>query len=109
MSLCLGFNYTIQIVKDGKHGSRDKKTGRWNGMIGELLSGVRTNLSQLILLNLNTSMLFLQEADLAVADLTITYEREQGVDFTMPFMNLGERQLCLRTLTCTIMLLHDLS
>ena len=32
---------------------------------------------------------FLQKADLAVADLTITYEREQGVDFTMPFMNLG--------------------
>ena len=31
----------------------------------------------------------LQKADLAVADLTITYEREQGVDFTMPFMNLG--------------------
>lgn len=31
-----------------------------------------------------------QKADLAVADLTITYEREQGVDFTMPFMNLGK-------------------
>ena len=31
----------------------------------------------------------LQKADLAVADLTITYEREQAVDFTMPFMNLG--------------------
>ena len=31
----------------------------------------------------------MQKADLAVADLTITYEREQGVDFTMPFMNLG--------------------
>ena len=31
-----------------------------------------------------------QKADLAIADLTITYEREQAVDFTMPFMNLGE-------------------
>ena len=31
----------------------------------------------------------MQVADLAVADLTITWEREQGVDFTMPFMNLG--------------------
>ncbi|KAG1653679.1 Glutamate receptor ionotropic, kainate 2 [Nymphon striatum] len=28
-------------------------------------------------------------ADLAMGDLTITYEREQAVDFTMPFMNLG--------------------
>ena len=34
-------------------------------------------------------MLDFQKADLAIADLTITYEREQGVDFTTPFMNLG--------------------
>ncbi len=33
--------------------------------------------------------MFSQKADLAIADLTITYEREQAVDFTMPFMNLG--------------------
>lgn len=38
--------------------------------------------------------LLLQQADLAVADLTITYEREQGVDFTMPFMNLGKWKCC---------------
>lgn len=31
-----------------------------------------------------------QRADLAIADLTITYDREQAVDFTMPFMNLGK-------------------
>lgn len=36
------------------------------------------------------SLFWLQKADLAIADLTITYEREQAVDFTMPFMNLGE-------------------
>ena len=30
-----------------------------------------------------------QKADLAIADLTTTYERESAVDFTMPFMNLG--------------------
>lgn len=30
-----------------------------------------------------------QRADLAIGDLTITYEREYVVDFTMPFMNLG--------------------
>ncbi|XP_015792893.1 glutamate receptor ionotropic, kainate 1-like [Tetranychus urticae] len=29
------------------------------------------------------------KADIAVADLTINYERESAVDFTMPFMNLG--------------------
>ena len=26
---------------------------------------------------------------MAIADLTITYEREAAVDFTMPFMSLG--------------------
>lgn len=31
----------------------------------------------------------IQRADLAITDLTITSDREGGVDFTMPFMNLG--------------------
>ncbi|XP_045135924.1 glutamate receptor ionotropic, kainate 2-like isoform X4 [Portunus trituberculatus] len=68
ISEILGFNYTIKIADDGQHGKFDKKLGRWNGMIGELLD---------------------QKADLAIGDLTITYEREQEVDFTMPWMNLG--------------------
>ena len=34
-------------------------------------------------------MWLFQKADLAIGDMTITYEREQAVDFTMPFMNLG--------------------
>ena len=31
----------------------------------------------------------LQKADLAIADLSITYEREKAVDFSNPFMTLG--------------------
>jgi len=31
-----------------------------------------------------------QKADLAITDLTITSEREEAVDFTHPFMSLGE-------------------
>ncbi len=42
--------------------------------------------------NFNSTHFVDQQADLAVADLTITYERETGVDFTMPFMNLGENR-----------------
>ena len=57
ISQILGFNYTIKLVDDGKYGSFDKKLGKWNGMIGELQD---------------------QKADLVVADITITYEREQG-------------------------------
>jgi ionotropic kainate glutamate receptor 2 len=31
----------------------------------------------------------LQNADMAVAGMTITYDREQFIDFTKPFLNLG--------------------
>ncbi|XP_043577546.1 glutamate receptor ionotropic, kainate 2 isoform X4 [Bombus pyrosoma] len=68
ISRILGFNYTFRLVPDGRYGSYNKKTKEWDGMMKELLD---------------------QKADLAIADLTITYDREQAVDFTMPFMNLG--------------------
>lgn len=35
----LDFKYEIYLVNDGKFGSR-LPNGEWNGMIGELLSGV---------------------------------------------------------------------
>ncbi|XP_064489101.1 glutamate receptor ionotropic, kainate 2-like [Ornithodoros turicata] len=63
----LHFNYEFRLVRDGAYGSRDPK-GAWNGMIRELID---------------------READLAIADLTISYIREEAVDFTMPFMTLG--------------------
>lgn len=68
ISMILGFNFTFRLVPDGRYGSLNKMTGEWDGMVRELLE---------------------QRADLAIGDLTITYEREQVVDFTMPFMNLG--------------------
>lgn len=68
LSLMLGFNYTFQLQDDGNYGSINNATGEWNGMIRKLHDDV---------------------ADLAITDLTITSERESGVDFTMPFMNLG--------------------
>lgn len=68
ISRILGFNYTIRLAPDGRYGSLNRETKEWDGMIKELLD---------------------QKADLAIADLTITYDREQAVDFTMPFMNLG--------------------
>ncbi|XP_042864660.1 glutamate receptor ionotropic, kainate 2-like isoform X5 [Penaeus japonicus] len=68
ISEIIGFNYTLKLADDGNHGKFDQKLQKWNGMIGELLD---------------------QKADLAIGDLTITYEREHAVDFTMPWMNLG--------------------
>ena len=94
-------------MDDENYGKRNQETGEWNGMIGELLSQVkfkkqfgflkfqyiRRDTTNQIFHNL--CFVILQKADLAVGDITITYEREQAVDFTMPWMNLGNNQLDL--------------
>lgn len=36
-----GFKYKLSIVPDGKYGARDAETKVWNGMVGELVYGVR--------------------------------------------------------------------
>lgn len=63
------FEYELRVLEgeSPSHGARNEK-GEWNGLIRELIDG---------------------KADISVADLTITYERESVVDFTMPFMSLG--------------------
>jgi glutamate receptor, ionotropic, invertebrate len=60
------FNFTIHIVEDGYMGSY--VNGKWNGIVGELVE---------------------KKADLAVAGLTISFQREHAIDFTIPFLNLG--------------------
>ena len=37
-----GFKYQLKIVSDGKYGARDAETKIWNGMVGELVYGVKT-------------------------------------------------------------------
>ncbi|CAG9764243.1 unnamed protein product [Ceutorhynchus assimilis] len=64
----LNCSYTFELVPDGKYGNYDPDRKEWNGLIGHLLN---------------------RKADLAVCDLTITYERRLAVDFTTPFMTLG--------------------
>ncbi|KAI1298750.1 Glutamate receptor ionotropic, kainate 2 [Halotydeus destructor] len=67
LSKILHFKYKFQLVKDKSYGVKNDKN-EWNGMIGEVMRG---------------------EADMAIADLTITSKREEAVDFTLPFMNTG--------------------
>ncbi|XP_034244808.1 glutamate receptor ionotropic, kainate 2-like isoform X2 [Thrips palmi] len=66
ISQILNFKYEFYVVADGQYGSL--KNGAWNGLIKDLLD---------------------RKADLGLCDLTITYDRERAVDFTMPFMTLG--------------------
>lgn len=59
----------IRIVKDGKYGAENPNAvAGWDGMVGELIR---------------------HEADIAVASMTITAERERVIDFSKPFMSLG--------------------
>lgn len=62
----IGFNYQFEITD--KYGNYDKVEKRWNGLIREVLE---------------------KRAHLAICDLTITPERREVVDFSMPFMTLG--------------------
>lgn len=50
-----GIRYQLRIVGDGKYGARDAETKIWNGMVGELVYGVRHrhNKQQNVLFNLS--------------------------------------------------------
>ncbi|XP_061638670.1 glutamate receptor ionotropic, kainate 4 [Phyllopteryx taeniolatus] len=67
LAAILKFKYRIRLVGDGLYGVPGAN-GTWSGMVGELIS---------------------RKADLAVAGLTITAEREKVIDFSKPFMTLG--------------------
>ena len=62
----LGFRYELYPAPNNAYGK--VVNGEWDGMIRELLD---------------------RRADMAIADLTITHQRQSAVDFTLPFMNLG--------------------
>lgn len=40
MSKILGFNYTFEVQSDNVYGSFNKTTGKWDGMVARLMSGV---------------------------------------------------------------------
>ncbi|XP_064072284.1 glutamate receptor ionotropic, kainate 2-like [Vanessa tameamea] len=69
LSKLLHFNYTFVEQMNGAYGVRNKTTNQWNGMMRRLMDD--------------------PDIQFAVTDLTITAEREEAVDFTTPFMNLG--------------------
>ena len=36
----LHFKYAIHVVADGSYGAQDPDTGEWNGILGEIITGV---------------------------------------------------------------------
>ena len=58
----------LHVSEDGQYGSKNRTTGQWSGIIGELVRG---------------------DADIALSDLTVNHERLKVVDFTESFMDTG--------------------
>ncbi|RWS04264.1 Glutamate receptor: ionotropic kainate 2-like protein, partial [Dinothrombium tinctorium] len=63
-----GFDFEIYLNPENSNG-KPLNNGSWSGIMGDVIQG---------------------RVDMAISDLTITHERLQAVDFTMPFMNLGD-------------------
>ena len=88
----LQFNYSIRIAKDAAYGKEDEN-GQWSGIIGELTRRVKRNRSLNLLTKKNKNIfVYFQTADLGIGALTITYPREQVIDFTKPFMTFGKNK-----------------
>merc|ERR1711892_390156 len=68
LELCKEAKIEVDIRVVDSYGKYDENTGRWTGMIGELIEGT---------------------ADMAIADLTITEARDKVIDFSVPFMKGG--------------------
>lgn len=60
----IGIKYKISIVPDGKYGARDPETKIWNGMVGELVYGVRTFVFNLFLMEMIFFMTHFTEASI---------------------------------------------
>ncbi|GAB1859040.1 Glutamate [NMDA] receptor subunit 3A [Camponotus japonicus] len=60
----LGFRFDLYLAEDGLFGKRNGRSGTWNGVMGELVSG---------------------RAQLAFAPLSVSAHRAEVVDFTTPY------------------------
>ena len=92
----MGFNYKMELVHDNNYGALNLTTNKWNGLVRvfpsvffavhlrvqrkTIQTYIETNIFQELMEN---------TGDIAVGAMTINYARENVIDFTKPFMNLG--------------------
>ncbi|XP_078603373.1 glutamate receptor ionotropic, kainate 2-like [Branchiostoma floridae x Branchiostoma japonicum] len=68
MSQGMGFRYDLYHVADNNWGAKDPITGKWNGVVADVAY---------------------KKADMVVASITIRADREEVVDFTTPYIDVG--------------------
>lgn len=91
----VGFEYEIYVAPDNKFGNMDEN-GQWNGMMKELIEKVSfystliRDLVHFLLLNkvkiINWNCF--QRADIGLGSLSVMAERENVIDFTVPYYDL---------------------
>ncbi|KAH9494893.1 Ionotropic receptor 25a [Bulinus truncatus] len=79
----VGFTFTVRECHDGEYGSLEG--GVWNGCIGNMLRG---------------------EADVILGTLTVTAERDNVIDFTLPYYDFAGIQILTRRQTSNINLFY---
>ena len=89
LSELMGFSYRLKIVEDGRYGGQDED-GNWMGLIGDLVNRVSNSDS---VINTGSYLLILQNAEIALAPLTITSNRGHVVDFTTPYYEVSLQAL----------------
>ena len=62
----LDFAFEVVVAPRGMYGKKESSSGEWDGLIGDIARG---------------------ETDLVVADLTMTSEREEVIDFVSPYFD----------------------
>lgn len=84
------FNYILHEVSS--YGIFDAKKEKWDGLMGELIAddGEKTVGDFISANNLNFSFIchHIQKADMGIGAISITYERQQHIEFTKPFRDL---------------------
>ena len=60
LSKLLGFYYKFKTVSDGHYGKPDPMTGQWDGMIGEVMRGVRRQIIVITSLLVHSRVVFMR-------------------------------------------------
>ncbi|KAE8746460.1 Ionotropic receptor 8a [Frankliniella occidentalis] len=68
-------DFDFEFVPGSDYGERDVRTGRWSGALGDLVSG---------------------RTDVLIADLTMTAQREEAIDFVPPYFEQSGISIVIR-------------
>ena len=89
LSEMLGFSYRLSLVEDGRFGGQDEDDN-WLGLVGDLVNQVSNGACHI---QLHIHDITFQNAEIALAPLTITSNRESVIDFTKSYYDIGLQAL----------------